>query len=150
VWLQVAKFVQVTKLFSERLQAYKHAVAYLEDYVGATEKTNHAHGKEYERVLKVGHIAKSKWTCANSVQTVKDPLKQGHHFDQSLGGIAGMFENIRSNTQVRYTIFRLYLSANPWPRASPTSTTKQQSNSRALFCPSSSVYTLRSRTRARS
>ncbi|KAH6245421.1 hypothetical protein HBI38_229070 [Parastagonospora nodorum] len=74
---------EVTKLFSERLQAYKHAVAYLEDYVGATEKTNHAHGKEYERVLK----------------TVKDPLKQGHHFDQSLGGIAGMFENIRSNTQ---------------------------------------------------
>jgi hypothetical protein len=32
---------------------------------------------------------------------VKDPLKEGHHFDQSLGGIAGMFENIRSNTQVR-------------------------------------------------
>jgi hypothetical protein len=33
-------------------------------------------------------------------QTVKDPLKEGHHFDQSLGGVAGMFENIRSNTQV--------------------------------------------------
>ncbi|KAH6865458.1 hypothetical protein BKA58DRAFT_221515 [Alternaria rosae] len=74
---------EVTKLFAERLQAWKHAVAYLEDYVTATEKTNHAHGKEYERVLK----------------TVKDPLKEGHHFDQSLGGIAGMFENIRSNTQ---------------------------------------------------
>jgi hypothetical protein len=44
---------QVTKLFAERLQAWKHAVAYLEDYVSATEKTNHAHGKEYERVLKV-------------------------------------------------------------------------------------------------
>ncbi|CAA9966248.1 PH domain-containing protein [Pyrenophora teres f. maculata] len=74
---------EVTKLFAERLQAWKHAVAYLEDYVTATEKTNHAHGKEYERVLK----------------TVKDPLKEGHHFDQSLGGIAGMFENMRSNTQ---------------------------------------------------
>jgi truncated hemoglobin YjbI len=47
---------QVTKLFAERLQAWKHAVAYLEDYVTATEKTNHAHGKEYERVLKVGGI----------------------------------------------------------------------------------------------
>lgn len=47
---------QVTKLFAERLQAWKHAVAYLEDYVTATEKTNHAHGKEYERVLKVGTI----------------------------------------------------------------------------------------------
>jgi hypothetical protein len=36
---------------------------------------------------------------ANVEQTVKDPLKQGHHFDQALGGIAGMFENIRANTQ---------------------------------------------------
>lgn len=36
----------------------------------------------------------------NVQKTVKDPLKEGHHFDQSLGGIAGMFENIRSNTQV--------------------------------------------------
>ncbi|KAF2123521.1 hypothetical protein P153DRAFT_380021 [Dothidotthia symphoricarpi CBS 119687] len=74
---------EVTKLFAERLQAWKHACAYLEDYVVATEKVNHAHGKEYEKVLK----------------TVKDPLKEGHHFDQTLGGIAGMFENIRSNTQ---------------------------------------------------
>lgn len=74
---------EVTKLFSERLQAWKHAVGYLEDYITATEKTQHAHGKEYERVLK----------------TVKEPLKEGHHFDQALGGIAGMFENIRANTQ---------------------------------------------------
>lgn len=27
------------------------------------------------------------------------PLKEGHHFDQALGGVAGLFENIRSNTQ---------------------------------------------------
>ncbi|PSN75275.1 PH domain-containing protein [Corynespora cassiicola Philippines] len=74
---------EVTKLFAERLQAWKHAVGYLEDWVTATEKANNAHGKEYEKVLK----------------TVRDPLKEGHHFDQSLGGIAGMFENIRSNTQ---------------------------------------------------
>jgi len=74
---------EVTKLFAERLQAWKHATSYLQDYITATEKTHHAHGKEYERILK----------------TVKDPLKEGHHFDQSLGGIAGMFENIRSNTQ---------------------------------------------------
>lgn len=74
---------EVTRLFNERLQAYKHACAYLEDYVQATEKMQHAHGKEYEKVLK----------------TVSHPLKEGHHFDQSLGGIAGMFDNIRSNTQ---------------------------------------------------
>lgn len=30
---------------------------------------------------------------------MSNPLKEGHHFDQSLGGIAGVFENIRSNTQ---------------------------------------------------
>jgi hypothetical protein len=77
---------EVTKLFAERLQAWKHACGYLQDYITATEKTHHAHGKEYERILK----------------TVKDPLKEGHHFDQSLGGIAGMFENIRSNTQVGF------------------------------------------------
>ncbi|KAF2713818.1 PH domain-containing protein [Pleomassaria siparia CBS 279.74] len=71
---------EVTKLFAERLAAWKHAVGYLEDYITATEKVQHAHGKEYEK-------------------TVKDPLKEGHHFDQSLGGVAGMFENIRSNTQ---------------------------------------------------
>ena len=26
-------------------------------------------------------------------------MKEGHHFDQSLGGVAGFFENMRSNTQ---------------------------------------------------
>ena len=36
----------------------------------------------------------------NYSQTVSDPLKEGHHFEQSLGGIAGLFENLRSNTQV--------------------------------------------------
>ncbi|KAF2744782.1 PH domain-containing protein [Sporormia fimetaria CBS 119925] len=74
---------EVTRLFVERLQAWKHAVAYLEDYISATEKAQHAHGKEYAHILK----------------TVRDPLKEGHQFDQSLGGVAGMFENIRSNTQ---------------------------------------------------
>jgi hypothetical protein len=73
---------EVTKLFSERLQAWKHACGYLEEYVKATEKMHHQHGKEYEKVLK----------------TVSHPLKEGHHFDQQLGGVAGMFENIRSNT----------------------------------------------------
>ncbi|CAO1597153.1 hypothetical protein XANCAGTX0491_000974 [Xanthoria calcicola] len=70
-------------LLQERLQAYKHACRYLEAYISATEKVQKAHAKEYEKVLK----------------TVSDPLKEGHHFDQSLGGIAGLFENIRSNTK---------------------------------------------------
>jgi hypothetical protein len=74
---------ETTKLFHERLQAWKHACGYLEDYVKATEKMNEHNAKEYDKVLK----------------TVNNPLKEGHHFQQQNGGIAGMFENIRSNTQ---------------------------------------------------
>ncbi|KAI2617769.1 PH domain-containing protein [Hypoxylon sp. NC1633] len=70
-------------LLAERLQAWKHAVVYLEDYVGAVEKVHKAHSKEYERVLK----------------TISHPLKEGAHFDQGLGGVAGFFENVRVNTQ---------------------------------------------------
>ncbi|OAA70494.1 PH domain protein [Cordyceps fumosorosea ARSEF 2679] len=70
-------------LLAERLQAWKHAVGYLEDYMSAVEKIHGRHAKEYEKVLK----------------TVSSPLKEGHHFDQSLGGIAGFFENLRANTQ---------------------------------------------------
>lgn len=58
--------------------------AYLEDYVNATTKVQKSQAKDYEKVLK----------------TVSDPLKEGHHFSQSVGGVASMFENIRSNTQV--------------------------------------------------
>ncbi|KAF7545458.1 hypothetical protein G7Z17_g9155 [Cylindrodendrum hubeiense] len=70
-------------LLAERLQAWKHCVSYLEDYVGAMEKLHGRQAKEYEKVLK----------------TISNPLKEGHHFDQSLGGVAGFFENLRSNTQ---------------------------------------------------
>ncbi|KAI1079925.1 PH domain-containing protein [Whalleya microplaca] len=70
-------------LLTERLQAWKHAVGYLEDYIGAVEKIHKAHSKEYEKVLK----------------TISHPLKEGAHFDQGLGGVAGFFENMRVNTQ---------------------------------------------------
>ncbi|KAH6648023.1 hypothetical protein BKA67DRAFT_523916 [Truncatella angustata] len=70
-------------LLSERLRAWKHAVAYLEDYVGAVEKVHHHHAKEYEKMLK----------------TISQPLREGRHFDQGLGGVAGFFENMRVNTQ---------------------------------------------------
>ncbi|KAM3503861.1 hypothetical protein MY11210_008560 [Beauveria gryllotalpidicola] len=70
-------------LLAERLQAWKHAIGYLEDYVSAMEKLHGRHAKEYEKVLK----------------TVSNPLREGHHFDQSLGGVAGFFENLRANTQ---------------------------------------------------
>jgi hypothetical protein len=38
-------------------------------------------------------------------QTISDPLREGHHFDQSLGGVAGLFENMRANTQVSALAF---------------------------------------------
>ncbi|KAL7757752.1 hypothetical protein ACKLNR_012279 [Fusarium oxysporum f. sp. zingiberi] len=70
-------------LLAERLQAWKHAVGYIEEYMKAMEKIHGHHAKEYERALKA----------------INNPLKEGHHFDQSLGGVAGFFENMRSNTQ---------------------------------------------------
>ncbi|KAI1338778.1 PH domain-containing protein [Xylariaceae sp. FL0016] len=70
-------------LLTERLQAWKHAVGYLEEYVGAVEKVHKQHSKEYEKVLK----------------TISHPLREGAHFDQGLGGVAGFFENMRVNTQ---------------------------------------------------
>ncbi|KAI9726014.1 MAG: hypothetical protein M1834_009442 [Cirrosporium novae-zelandiae] len=66
-----------------RLRAWKHACGYLENYISATEKMQKSHAKEVEKVLK----------------TISDPLREGHHFDQSLGGIAGLFDNLRANTQ---------------------------------------------------
>jgi hypothetical protein len=45
--------LKTSELLAERLQAWKHAVGYLEAYIGATEKVERAHGKEYEKVLKV-------------------------------------------------------------------------------------------------
>lgn len=70
-------------LLAERLQAWKHAVVYLQEYVEAVEKVHKNHAREYEKVLK----------------TISKPLREGKHFDQSLGGVAGFFENMRANTQ---------------------------------------------------
>lgn len=40
-------------LLAERLQAWKHACGYLEEYMAAVEKIHGKHAKEYERALKV-------------------------------------------------------------------------------------------------
>ncbi|KAK4190925.1 hypothetical protein QBC35DRAFT_488545 [Podospora australis] len=70
-------------LLAQRLQAWKHAVGYLEEYMESVEKLHKVQAKEYEKVLK----------------TISKPLREGQHFDQSLGGVAGFFENMRVNTQ---------------------------------------------------
>lgn len=70
-------------LLQERLQAWKHMTAYLEDYMHAVAKDQKQQAKDSEKILK----------------TLSNPLKEGHHFDQSVGGVAGLFENLRANTQ---------------------------------------------------
>ncbi|KAG5930794.1 hypothetical protein E4U53_002121 [Claviceps sorghi] len=40
-------------LLAERLQAWKHACGYLEEYMTAVEKLHGRQAKEYEKVLKV-------------------------------------------------------------------------------------------------
>lgn len=49
--------MNTSELLAERLQAWKHAVGYLEEYIGATEKLQKAHAKEYEKVLKVPFLS---------------------------------------------------------------------------------------------
>lgn len=72
-----------TELLAERMSAWRCAVEYVDEYVNATERMERAQAKEYEKVLK----------------TIQSPLRAGHHFDQNVGGIAGLFENMRQNTQ---------------------------------------------------
>ena len=73
---------ETSGLLLERLQAWKHMCAYLEDYICEVAKDQKSQAKEQEKMLKV----------------INKPLKEGHHFEQSLGGVAGLFENIRANT----------------------------------------------------
>jgi len=48
--------MKTSGLLLERLQAWKHACGYLENYISATEKIHKAHAKEYEKVLKVSAL----------------------------------------------------------------------------------------------
>lgn len=66
------------------------------------------HAKEYEKIFKVGLSVFTICLIGEITdlsQSLSDPLKEGHHFDQNLGGIAGLFENIRTNTTVRTAEF---------------------------------------------
>lgn len=72
-------------LLLERLQAWKHMCGYLENYISAVAKDQAGRAKDQEKILK----------------TLSNPLREGHHFDTALGGIAGLFENIRANTQAQ-------------------------------------------------
>jgi len=127
---------EVSALFEERLQAWKHAVAYLEDYISATERMHHSNAKEYEKVGK----------------TVSSPLKEGDHFEGNPGGVVEMFENFKTTTQVMFWRERYCASTGSHQRDRPleTITPKLQRPSKAVFFQCSSAYTLKSRRRARS
>ncbi|KIX03809.1 uncharacterized protein Z518_07362 [Rhinocladiella mackenziei CBS 650.93] len=76
-------------LLLERLQAWKHMCGYLENYISAVAKDQAARAKDQEKVLK----------------TLSNPLREGHHFDTALGGITGLFENLRANTQAQSNLY---------------------------------------------
>jgi hypothetical protein len=74
-----------TGLLQERLQAWKHMCGYLENYINEVAKFHKSQAKDNEKILK----------------TLSHPLKEAHHFDTALGGVSGLFENLRSNTQAQ-------------------------------------------------
>ncbi|EXJ76441.1 uncharacterized protein A1O5_00949 [Cladophialophora psammophila CBS 110553] len=76
-------------LLIERLQAWKHMCGYLENYISAVSKEQAGRAKDQEKVLK----------------TLSSPLREAHHFDSALGGIAGLFENLRANTQGQINLY---------------------------------------------
>lgn len=66
----------------ERLRAWKHVVGRFEEYVEQHESLYKAMGKEYEKVGK----------------KIEDPLKESEMFTKTAGGVASLFDNMRTNT----------------------------------------------------
>jgi len=71
--------------------------------MGAVERIHKEQAKEYEKVLKVcisrRRRVRGPLSTDARTQTISKPLREGQHFDQGLGGVAGFFENVRVNTQ---------------------------------------------------
>ncbi|KAJ9614096.1 hypothetical protein H2200_002232 [Cladophialophora chaetospira] len=77
-------------LLIERLQAWKHMCGNLEAYIGAVAKEHAGFAKEHEKIV---------------MKPLSSPLREAHHFDSALGGVAGLFENLRSNTQNQISLY---------------------------------------------
>ncbi|KAJ5093933.1 hypothetical protein N7456_009794 [Penicillium angulare] len=80
---------ETTNLLIERLRAWKHMTGNLEDYVTTTAKISRNQSKDHEKILKV----------------VSEPMKEAHHFSASEGGMAGLFQNLRNNSQGMVNMF---------------------------------------------
>ncbi|ETN39555.1 uncharacterized protein HMPREF1541_05781 [Cyphellophora europaea CBS 101466] len=76
-------------LLQERLQAWKHTCGYLEEYIKEVAKVQKTSAKDQDKILK----------------SLSHPLREGHHFDSALGGISGLFENLRANTQSQSNLY---------------------------------------------
>ena len=62
---------------------------YLESYIKEVAKVQKSQSKDQEKILK----------------SLSNPLKEAHHFDTALGGVSGLFENLRSNTQAQSNMY---------------------------------------------
>ncbi|OCT46275.1 Cytoskeletal signaling protein slm1 [Cladophialophora carrionii] len=76
-------------LLIERLQAWKHMCGYLENYISAVAKEQAGWAREHEKTV---------------LKTLANPLREAHHFDSALGGVTGLFENLRANTQAQISL----------------------------------------------
>ena len=77
-------------LLIERLQAWKHMCGYLENYISAIAKSQLGMAKDHEKTV---------------YKTLANPLREAHHFDTALGGVSGLFENLRANTQAQINLY---------------------------------------------
>ena len=58
---------------------------YLENYIADVSKDEKQRAKDGEKIMK----------------GLSNTLREGHHFDQSPGGVSSLFENLRANTQAQ-------------------------------------------------
>ena len=77
-------------LLLERLQAWKHMCGYLENYISAVAKEQAGWAKDHEKMV---------------MKPLSHPLREAHHFETALGGVAGLFENLRANTQAQINLY---------------------------------------------
>ena len=96
----------MTQLLLERLEGWKHVTSYLEDYIGATEKVQKAHVKEYEKILKVGPktalIVGGTLQLTRATQTISHPIREQQQFEKGVGGVTGLFDNLKAKTQASH------------------------------------------------
>ncbi len=77
-------------LLIERLQAWKHMCGSLENYISAVAKEHAGWAKDHEKTV---------------MKTLNSPLRDAHQFDTALGGVVGLFENLRTNTQAQINLY---------------------------------------------